>query len=344
MKLIRADLDAAATQGVIGTDQAVALWSFLEQVNADRPGFRAAHILHYLGGLLAIMALGWFLPLGWEAFGGWGLMTLALSYAALGVWVLHRLQGRAGMAIPAGVVATFVLSLTPLAVYGAQVGLGYWAEGRGYHDYYVYIDWRWILMELATLLVGAVMLWKYRLPYLVMPVAFTLWYLSMDLVPFLYGEGDPSWELRRFVSMWFGLGILLLALWVDLRSRRDKDYAFWLYLFGAIAFWSGLTLMGSDSEIGKFFYLLVNLVMLAVGAMLGRRVFGVFGGLGVAGYVGHLAWRVFDHSLLFPLVLVAVGFAIVWLGVLWQRHECALSTRLRALLPVPLRELVERAG
>jgi hypothetical protein len=24
----------------------------------------------------------------------------------------------------------------------------------------------------------------------------------------------------------------LLAFWVDIRARKDKDYAFWLYLFG----------------------------------------------------------------------------------------------------------------
>ena len=81
------------------------------------------------------------------------------------------------------------------------------------------------------------MLWRYRLPFLVMPIAVTLWYMSMDLTPYLFGEADATWELRKRVSLWFGLLIVLLAFWVDIRTRHDKDYAFWLYLFGVVAFW-----------------------------------------------------------------------------------------------------------
>jgi spore maturation protein SpmA len=68
----------------------------------------------------------------------------------------------------------------------------------------------------------------------------------------------------------------------------------------------------------------------------------VFGGLGVAGYLGHLAYEVFEDSLLFPIALTLIGLVIVWLGILWQRHEQRVSERLRSLLPAPLRELIER--
>jgi hypothetical protein len=70
--------------------------------------------------------------------------------------------------------AAFVVALTPLAIYGLQVALGAWPEGMDYRDYHRLIDWRWLLMELGTLAVGAVMLWRYPLPFLVMPVAVTL--------------------------------------------------------------------------------------------------------------------------------------------------------------------------
>ena len=49
----------------------------------------------------------------------------------------------------------------------------------------------------------------------------------------------------------------------------------------------------------------------------------------------------FRDSLLFPFALSAVGLGIILLGVLWQRREAAWSGKLRALLPVPLRELIE---
>jgi len=216
------------------------------------------------------------------------------------------------------------------------------ADGRVYRDYHAYIDWRWMFMELATLAAGAAMLWRYPLPFLVMPLAATLWYMSMDLTPFLFGAADATWELRRLVSLWFGLLIALLAFWVDVRSRHDKDYAFWLYLFGVVAFWGGLSTMNSDSELSKFLYLCINLLMIVVGATLARRVFAVFGGLGAAGYVGHLAHGVFKDSLIFPFVLTAIGLGVIYAGIVWQRHEKAITARLRNLLPPPLRELVAR--
>jgi hypothetical protein len=197
-------------------------------------------------------------------------------------------------------------------------------------------------MELATLATGAVMLWRYSLPFLVMPVAVTLWYMSMDLTPFLFGEADTTWTLRKLVSLWFGLLITLLAFWVDVRTRHDKDYAFWLYLFGVIAFWGGLSMMHSDSEINKFIYLCINLIMIAVGATLSRRVFAVFGGLGAAGYLGHLAYDVFKDSTMFPFVLTLIGLGVIYLGIIWQRHEETTSGKLRRLLPQPMRELIEQ--
>src|ERR1700733_662681 len=100
-------------------------------------------------------------------------------------------------------------------------------------------------MELATLASGAAILWRYRLPFSVMPVAVTLWYMSMDLVPFLFGT-TQTWELRELVSCWFGLAIILLGFWIDLRTNTKKDYAFWLYLFGVIAFWGGLSCQHSN--------------------------------------------------------------------------------------------------
>lgn len=342
MNLTRTHLEEAARQGVLAPAQVDALWAFLTERAANTPSFRFTHVLYYLGGLIAIGAMTLFMTLGWERFGGWGLFFIALAYAAAGLWLTGFLLDRQRLPIPAGIAAAFVVALTPLAIYGLQAALGLWAEGRAYREYHTHIDWRWVLMELATLAVGAVMLWRYRLPFLVMPVAVTLWYMSMDLTPFLFGDEDAGWELRKFVSLWFGLAMVLLAFWVDIRTRRDKDYPFWFYVFGVLTFWGGLSLMSSDSELGKFIYLCINLLMIVVGATLSRRVFAVFGGLGAAGYVGHLAYEVFKESMVFPFVLTAIGLGVVYLGILWQRHEQGISSRLRALLPLPMRELVAR--
>ena len=342
MKITRALLDEAAELGVIQTHQVNALWAFLSEHTENTPSFRITHILYYFGGLIAIGAMSLFMTVGWEVFGGWGLFFIALAYAAVGLWLTEFLLSRLKLTIPAGISAAFVVTLTPLAIYGLQAGLGFWVDGRSYREYHTHIDWCWILMELGTLVVGAVMLWRYRLPFLVMPIAVTLWYMSMDLTPFLFGQADANWNLRKLVSLWFGLLMVLLALWVDVRTRQAKDYPFWLYLFGVLAFWSGLSIVCADSELNRFVYLCINLLMIVVGPILSRRVFAVFGGLGSVGYVGHLAYTVFKDSLVFPFILTAIGLGVVYLGIVWQRHEAAISSRLRALLPTSLRELVER--
>ena len=342
MRINRGDLDAAAEGALISQQQATALWGFLQQRLQSQPGFHMAHILYYLGGLVAIAAMSLFIGLAWESFGGWGLMIIAILYMMLGVGLTEYLLQRK-LVIPAGLTAALAIALTPLAVYGLQQALGFWAEGEIYQDYHRHIDWRWMLMELATLAVGAVALWRYRLSFLIMPVAVTLWYMSMDLAPFLFGT-ELDWELRRQVSLWFGLGIVVLALGVDIRLGRRPDYGFWLYLFGVMAFWSGLTLQDSGSELGKFLYCLLNLGMLGMGAVLRRRVFAVFGGLGIAAYLGHLANEVFQDSLLFPVALSFIGLGIIGLGILWQRHEERLGLKLRGWLPPRLRTAIEEGG
>ena len=144
--------------------------------------------------------------------------------------------------------------------------------------------------------------------------------------------------------MWFGLVTILIAFWVDVRSRKTGDYAFWLYIFGVLAFWGGLTMQHSDSELTKFIYFCINLLMIGIGAVLVRRVFVVFGALGCAGYFGHLASTIFEDSWLFPIALSAIGLAIIYLGIIWQRHEAAITESIRRILPTELRELLGRGS
>lgn len=335
-------LNEAATKGVLTELQAEQLWQFLSEKQKDSPGFHFTHILYYLGGLIAIGAMSLFMNLGWERFGGWGLLGIALVYAVIGLWLTEYFFKDRRLQIPAGIMATLVVVLTPLAIYGLQSGLGLWPKGHVYRDYYTHLDWRWVLMELGTVATGAVMLWRYRFPFLVMPVAVTLWYMSMDLTPLLFGDADPNWELRRLVSILFGLLLCLSAFWVDIRSRYEKDYAFWLYIFGVLSFCIGLSVQDFNSELSKFGYLCINLAMIVVGAVLSRRVFVVFGGFGTAAYFSYQAYGVFKNSMMFPFLLTGIGFSIIYIGIVWQRHEAKISSKLRGFLPASVRRLIER--
>ena len=335
----RTDVETAVREGIITREQAERLMQFM--AGRDTPRFSFVHVLYYLGGMIAIGAMTLFMTLGWNSLGGWGGVGTALLYGALALLLTHWFLEHKRLPVPAGIMATLAVTMVPLAIFAAQRALGYWGPEQEYRDYHKWIDGRWIMMEFGTFAMGAVLLWRYRFPFMLMPIAVTLWYMSMDIVPLVFGVDYWDWELRKAVSAWFGMAMILLAFWVDLRSRFSRDYAFWLYLFGVLAFWGGLSLMNSGSELGKLAYCGINVAMVLIGAILGRRVFAVFGGLGIAGYLGHLSWALFRDSLLFPFALSAAGFAIIWLGVLWQRHELRWASRLREFVPGPLRELIE---
>ena len=343
MKVKKKDFDAAVAKGILSERQASDLFDFLKARPETSPTFSFTNLLYYFGGMIAIGAMTIFMNLGWERFGGWGIFAFAVGYAVVGT-VLTGFFKKRQQPIPAGVCATFVVVLVPLAIYGLQVANGWWPDESTYREYHRYIRWHWIYLELGTLAAGVVMLWVYRYPFMVMPVAVTLWYMSMDIAAMLMVDGY-DWEFRAFFSMWFGVATILIAFWVDLRSRDSGDFAYWLYIFGVIAFWGGLTSQSSDSELAKFLYFCTNIGLILVGAVLVRHVFVVFGALGAAIYLGHLAATVFEDSWLFPIALAAIGLFVVYGGLVWSRHQEHLTNRLRAQLPLPVRELLEsRSG
>lgn len=342
-------LARAVSAGVLEESQAERLWAFLlQQGPAAGPRFDFTHILYYLGGMVAIGAMSLFMTRGWEHFGGWGIFWIAVLYMGVSLWLARWFEQR-GHEVPMGIMGALTIVLVPLAVWGVQNALGMWVEGPGarhYDDYHRWIDWRWISLEFATLIAGAVMLWRWRAPFLVMPVAVTLWYLSMDLAIFIAGADTHQWSsslwtFRQWFSVAFGLAMLGFALIVELRSRGGRDYPFWLYLFGLMCFWCALSSMESHALAGKLIYLTINLVLVGFGAVLRRRVFAVFGGMGVAIGIGMIAWDYFRDSWLFPIALTVIGIALVFGGLWWSRHAAHIGERLRALLPGELRELVE---
>lgn len=328
----------AITAQVITQEQAEALMAFCKTLPEQSPAFNLTNVLYYFGGLTAICAMTLFMNLGWELYGAKAILLLSISYGALGLALAHQLQHK-GYDIPAGICATFTICLTPLAIYALQKIFGWWpSDSITYQQYHYFIRWNWLYMELGTLVVGTILAWIYRYPFMIMPIAITLWYMSMDVACMITDRYDV---FSTMITLYFGLITTLIAFWVDVRSRHSKDYAFWLYIFGVIAFWSGLSAQSSDGELAKFFYLCINLLMMTCGVILNRKVFLVFGALGCYYYLGHLAYQVFNFSYVFPIILTIVGLFIIYLGILWQRHEVYLTRIMRSILSPQLRELFE---
>lgn len=339
MRISRKLLEGAVGRGLITQEQSDALYQYVIEQGEHEPQFSFTHILYYFGGLVAITAMTVFMTLGWQSFGGAAIVLIAAIYAVIGVAITNRLRDQA-LAIPAGVCATFVVSLVPLAVYGLQEWAGIWPEREDYLSFARQIAWHRFYMEIATVMAAVIVLRVYRYPFLVMPLAIALGVMAVDVAEMMFGH-DVSWQLRRLVSLNVGLVMIMSAVVVDIRSSHNVDYAFWLYLVGVTAFWCGLTLLDSNSELSRFIYFCINLVMIGLGAILIRRIFVIFGALGCVGYLGYLSFDVFQDSWLFPISLTFLGLGMIYLGVLWQRHEAFISQRVRTFLPDAVQQLLQ---
>ncbi len=289
LSLRPADLRRAADQGVISGEQAETLWAFLLPAGGSTPAprFDLAHLLWYAGGLIVIGAMGLFSTLAFARWGGQALTITAAVYA-IAFTLLGRHLRRRGLPTPGGLCVTIAVSMAPLFVFGIQETMGWWLQGDpgDYRDFYRWIKGGWLPMEVATIAAGVLALRVFRFPFLTAPIAVALWFMSMDLTPWIFGADWASWDQRRIVSLWFGLAMLAAAWWVDVRWR--EDFAFWLHLFGLMAFWGGLTMTESDSELAKAIYCLINIGLLAAAVYLRRRAYALFGALGVTAYLGHL--------------------------------------------------------
>lgn len=316
MKVSRRDLEWAVSRGVISRGQAQELWGMLG--GSGRPRFDLPHVAYYFGALVVISAMGWFMTLGWERFGGGGILAISLAYAACFLVAGSLLWRRRDLRVPGGLLATMAVCMTPLAVYGFERMTGLWLHGAPGVLAAVGIPGSSFPMEVGTVVAGLVALRFFRFPFLTAPIALSLWFMSIDLTPLIY-RADYYGDGYQIVSLVFGLAVLVCSILID--RRTQEDYAFWGYLFGMFAFWGGLTLLEGGSELDWLFYGLINLGLVLLSVLLQRRVFIVFGSLGVFGYVGHLAWEIFEDSLWFPFVLSAIGLAIIALGILYARNK-----------------------
>jgi hypothetical protein len=237
----RARLEEAVAAGVLPVEAAQSLWQWLRAQESESPAprFKMAHLLYYFGGLIAIGSISIFITIAWDAMGAWPLLVFGVGVAILAWALTRRFVEVHRQPVAAGTMAALLVATAPMIVFALQHVSGAWSGDQSYRDYHYWIDWRWLMMEFATLAAGAVVLWRFRLPFAMLPIAVTLWYLSMDVAAFLAQDqegwfSEAGWKLRATISMLFGAGMVGIALWIELRQhagqgRLDRrDFAFWL--------------------------------------------------------------------------------------------------------------------
>lgn len=145
-------------------------------------------------------------------------------------------------------------------------------------------------MEISTIFTGFVYLVVFgvRFPFLLFPVAWMMWFLSMDLAPFLpewYRGWRGMFEARRILSVFFGLAMIVIGRLLEVWLGSDPDFGFWLYLFGLISFWFSVTFNFPDYDLYGSLYLLINIAISLTGSHLQRTTFQVFATMGVLFYM-----------------------------------------------------------
>ncbi|SEB99788.1 hypothetical protein SAMN05444161_0299 [Rhizobiales bacterium GAS191] len=309
---------------------------------AEKPRFDVTHVLWYTGALLVMTAMGMFSTTAFAALGGGALTVTGLLYAAGFLALGNHLWGK-NLRTPGGLAIAVAVSMVPLSVYGIQDAFDMWGTGNAnpghYRDFFEYIRGGWVIMEVATVIAALLALRFWPFPFIVFVGTFALWFMSMDLAIWFTGGRFEEYDTRREVSMFFGLAMILVAWLTDLRRPRGGDFAFWLHLFGVMCFWGGLSLHASDNNLAKALYCLINIGLIFLGVFLGRRVYAVFGTIGIMLYLGDLSWRVFDNVLLFSFALSGIGVGVIALGLLVHRNEARLAAWMARNLPPGLSAL-----
>jgi len=340
------EIEAAITKQIITQEQGERLWSLWNAEEESRSGFQIAHLAYYVGALIVISAMGWFMDNAWDVFGGMGMFSIAALYAFCFIIAGRRLWEKKGLQVAGGLLIVMAVCMTPLAVFGLERVWGGWPQSYPghYQDGYQWVHGGWLWIELGTIASACLALRFFKFPFLTAPLFFSLYVLSIDVTPFFFGSGN-HWTDVRWMSLLFGLAMIIIAFFTDDYCRKNsnkEDYAFWGYLFGTMVFWLGLTLLDRNHEWSRILYCSINIILLIGGILLQRRIFLVCGAIGINGYIGHLAYRVFNHSILFPFVLSFAGIGIIYIGILYNRNQLKIERYIKTKVPEKIRRFLPK--
>ena len=345
------DLRKAVAAGLLSEDQFDRIKAYLAAPHdgAGPPAakFDLTHVLWYGGALIVMAAMGLFSTTAFGMMGGSALFATGAIYA-IGLWLAGRNLWRRDLRTPAGLLIAAAVSMVPLMIYGIQDALDLWKYAQGkpgsYRDFFPYVNGSWLYMEIGTIIAAIVALRSYKVPFLMLVGGIALWFMSMDLAMWFTTTPADFYDIetRRKVSIVFGLLMIIVAWATDLRRPQGPDLSFWLHIFGAATFWGAMTASSESTEFTRFIYFLINLVLIGLALFLDRRIYAVFGAMGVAAYLGYLAYDVFQDLILFSFALSGIGIAIIAMGLWLNRHYAALSAAIDARMPEGLRALRPR--
>jgi hypothetical protein len=302
-------------------------------VDVVKPRWTSASYLLYLGGLTvlaaAVYSLGYLSSsYGDAAYAAWALLVLVVLAA------LATVFRRAGRWMAAGLFA-----LTTVIAFAAFVGaLETWfgwlphsvSFTGGFHV-------GLLALELLTIVAALVALGIFRFPLLSMVVALVGWYFVTDVL-----SNGGNWTAT--VTLFVGLFYLAVAAVLDRGKRRP--YGFWLHVAAGLLVGGSLLYFWHSGDTGWALVFVVGLAYIGLGALTGRSSWTVLGSFGIYAAAVHFGekWARATISLFGgsatsqrewvpPIVLAAVGFLFVLLGLWLERRRHAETAPLSPVSP-----------
>ena len=340
----RGDLDRAVSDGVLSRQQADALWA---RRGATAPGVTPSvtgpaapgrlQAAALAGSVLAGAGAAWLLLTAGERLGAPALVVVALACgagAAAGARALERRGLAAG-----GVLAAIAVAMVPAAAAGLQRALGLFSEVSSSPAPSAVLAGPAFPSAAVAVVAAIVALRAFRAPILSAVVVGAVWFLVMLAAPLVFGAG-PSWSQRALLSAL--LGVVVLGAGVALDGRTRRDHAGWLYLSGLVAFCGAFATVRLESTLALALEAAVDAALVFAAVALRRKVFAIFGALGLASVLGQILAVSVDDAFL-PLAFGAVGVAAAAGAFGYLRLAPALEVAAAALLPDGLRRLLPPA-
>jgi hypothetical protein len=335
MKYTDEQLNEAVKNNIFSNEQ---IDKFKEYVqNSDSQVTKFQKILYYGGGLLIISAMTWLMRTSWSIFGNIGMTAISASYIVVFLIAGYFVFFKKNLEVAGGLLFSVSIAVTPLFIFSLLRVFDFWPQEWDYTGYYVWIKGKWIILEISAILVALPILFKTKFPFIVFLIAGALWFFSMDIVPIIYEETKITWTERAVISNVFGLFMIGVGYYSDI--KYEKDYSFWMYLFGLITLSSGLSVFYNDN----FFKFLIlgaaNVLFILFSVFINRNVFLVFGTIGLTEFLSRLSWKFFEGSILFPFALTIIGVLLIISGIYFQKNRKNIEKNILSKIPVKILEL-----
>ncbi len=254
-----------------------------------------------------------------------GGIYAALAFAAMAISLRRHWPSLAGFLA--------LLFLCPLLYAAHNVLL---LQGSTPSDGGVYPDWHHFSLSALAVLLAAGLFQSFRLPVLLGYLAVASWYVLYFL--------HPAFPLREWIgqdqqplyALW---GVALAAFGIVLSAKRspDRDWGYWLILWGAVLLNLSAVLMKTSSEWVRVLFLIMNFGLIGIGITVGRKTVVAIGLVFSVVYVFNVLPRFITDNTLLPVyvIIASIGLgALTW--VTW-RVLLPKGVQIRRALPPAIR-------